>query len=1095
MLDSGSSVSLIREDVLSQLSEVCSAPPRELRLVTAAGEAIPVAGYVSVPVQLGQVRVMHPFVVVKSLIAGVILGIDFLQQHGLVLDFAHSPIKVLPYCPESENCHENTICVPPDMQGIAKEATKARGELGAIMSIGESPEDVVNDCAIPRLDKTKVISFELPSCSSVDVTSLMNEFKELFRTTPGTTTVTQHFIPTSGPPVKIPPRRVPANYRKAVEEQLQSMLNAGIIEESSSPWMAPAVYVPKKSGEIRICIDYRELNKKTIKDAYPLPRPDEVQDKLQGSAVFSILDLQSGYWQLPVHPADRPKTAFSPGPGMGLFQFTRMPFGLSNAPGSFQRLMDKVCRGLPFVTTYLDDLLIHSATIEQHKAHLREIFERLQQAGLTLRGKKCRLGLSKVAYLGHIFSADGMSPDDQKSEAIRSWPTPTTLQELKSFLGLASYYRRYVKNFADIAAPLNLLTQKDSPFVWDSSCQNAFQLLKEKLTQAPILAYPCFGADAPIFHLLTDASASGLGAILEQGGQVIAYASRALSEAEKNYSVIQRECLAIMYGVKQFRHYLLGRSFNLITDHAPLQWLSGQKMEGLLARWALALQEFDFHIVYRKGAQHGNVDALSRRMPHAHVSAATSCVPYPKDELQHEQKQDPHIQIIWQALKSNQIRPQSAMWQQQPLRRYGQLWSQLTMVDGVVCRQYRPGPTEDIVTVPIIPITLRQSMLRQVHDAPGAGHLGIDKTLEKARQQGYWVSMYEDVVRHCQECSSCQQAKLPSPSKAPMTSIPIGRPWQMVAVDVLAVPPSYNRNRYLLVIQDYFTKWVEAVPLPDQTTDRITNALVQVFSTYGMPEVLHSDQGKNFESTLLQQTLATFGIHKSRTTAYHPEGDGMVERFNRSLLQMLRVYVTDQADWERFLPLMLFAYRTSAHSSTGISPFELMFGRSPHFSDLPPISAFDAGTYQCQLRTKLAQLQDLVDASLTQAGARQKHAFDQGCQPRSFELGEPVWLSIPTAGKLSPRWEGGWMIQTQKGPSTYGITDGSREKVVHINRLQRRVQPSKSPAKPTLTGPRAPPWQPPLVDHDEILLEDISQQRRYPQRTRRPPDRLQLGTS
>ena len=189
-----------------------------------------------------------------------------------------------------------------------------------------------------------------------------------------------------------------------------------------------------------------------------------------------------------------------------------------------------------------------------------------------------------------------------------------------------------------------------------------------------------------------------------------------------------------MYGVKQFCHYLLGRSFNLITDHAPLQWLSGQKMEGLLARWALALQEFDFHIVYRKGAQHGNVDALSRRMPHAHVSAATSCVPYPKDELQHEQKHDPHIQIIWQALKSNQIRPQSAMWQQQPLCRYGQLWSQLTMVDGVVCRQYRPGPTEDIVTVPIIPIALRQSMLRQVHDAPGSGHLGIDKTLEKACQ-------------------------------------------------------------------------------------------------------------------------------------------------------------------------------------------------------------------------------------------------------------------------------------------------------------------------------------------------------------------------
>ena len=367
----------------------------------------------------------------------------------------------------------------------------------------------------------------------------------------------------------------------------------------------------------------------------------------------------------------------------------------------------------------------------------------------------------------------------------------------------------------------------------------------------------------------------------------------------------------------------------------------------------------------------------------------------------------------------------------------------------MVCRQYRPGPTDVVVTVPLILASLRQSILQQVHDAPGAGHLGVDKALEKARQLGYWVSMYEDVVKHCQECASCQQAKLPSPSKAPLVNVPISRPWQMVAVDVLAVPPSFNNNRYLLVIQDYFTKWVEAIPLPDQTTTRITNALVQVFSTYGMPEILHSDQGKNFESTLLQQTLATFGIHRSRTTAYHPEGDGMVERFNRSLLQMLRVYVADQADWEQYLPLMLFAYRTAAHTSTGISPFELIFGRSPHMSELPPLAAFDTGTYQHQLRIKLAQLQDLVDASLTQAGARQKKAFDRNTHTRSLQPKDAVWLSIPTAGKLSPWWEGGWEILSQEGPTMYIITDRRRREVVHINRLQRRIQPSMPEAKLT----------------------------------------------
>ena len=244
---------------------------------------------------------------------------------------------------------------------------------------------------------------EYPECHSSELMNVVEEYQSLFGTIPGATEISHHYIPTTGAPIRVPPRRIPAHYREEVEKQINTMLQQGIIEVSSSPWMAPAVFVLKKSGEIRLCIDYRELNKKTKKDAYPLPLPDEVQDRLAGSTIFSTLDLQSGYWQLPVNPVDQEKTAFCPGPGMGLYQFRRMPFGLTGAPSSFQRLMDNVLRGLPFVTIYLNDILIHSQSLLLHKQHLRTVFNRLAAAGLTLRGKKCHIGLKNVCYLGHVF--------------------------------------------------------------------------------------------------------------------------------------------------------------------------------------------------------------------------------------------------------------------------------------------------------------------------------------------------------------------------------------------------------------------------------------------------------------------------------------------------------------------------------------------------------------------------------------------------------------------------------------------------------------------------------------------------------------------
>ena len=551
-------------------------------------------------------------------------------------------------------------------------------------------------------------------------------------------------------------------------------------------------------------------------------------------------------------------------------------------------------------------------------------------------------------------------------------------------MGLASYYRRYILHFSDIAKPLHQLTQKDTKFVWSHEHSHAFSTLKDKLVRAPILAYPQFGKTSPPFVLQTDASSVGLGAVLEQNGHVVAYASRALTKAEQQYSLIQKECLAAVFAMKQYRHYLLGRHFQLLTDHSPLQWLSAQKMEGLLCRWALEMQEYDFTIKYRKGNQNSNADALSRRV-HVHpevTTAATQVLSDPfKARLHTAQLEDTVTKQVFTALQTSSQQQQGRSWRHQPLLRFRQLWPQLSIEDGVLCRKYSPGPTRDVITVPVVPASMQQEFLHQCHNDPAAGHQGVEKTFEHLQGKGYWVSVNQYVERHCRKCTNCEKFKLPQPTRAPLTSMPIGKPWQMVAVDILTVPISTNGNKYLLVIQDYFTKWATTIPLPNQSAATITSALINLFSQMGMPDAVHSDQGRNFESAILRQSLDAFGISKSYTTAYHPEGDGMVKRFNRSLLQLLRTYVETESDWEKHLPLTLYAYRTAVHASTEVSPHILMFGRPPHSPVFQSPCGFDPTSYQFHLRDKLAKLQDFVESNLVTSSANQKLFYDRKSQP------------------------------------------------------------------------------------------------------------------
>ena len=434
-----------------------------------------------------------------------------------------------------------------------------------------------------------------------------------------TTHVDSHRMKMSGTGgVKQPLRRIPLSKRSDFKKELDRMLELGVIEPSTSSWSSPLVLVTKKDGSLRTCVDFRLVNSLTIKDSYPLPRIDESLDALQGSIWFSTLDLSSGYWQVPIHPEDKEKTAFST--PYGLFHFNVMPFGLANAPATFERLMEKVLAGLHWeiCLIYIDDIIIFSRTFDEHVDRLREVFTRLREANLKLSPKKTHLFHQNVECLGFVVSKDGIATDPRKIDAITKWPTPRNVRQVRSFLGLCSYYRKFVKGFADIARPLHRLTEKGHQFEWTLDCDESFNLLKQALKSPPILGYP--EGDGS-FILDADASGEAIGAVLSQIQQgeerVIAYYSCVLEKRERQYCVTRRELLAIIKSVKHFHHYLYGRHFTIRTDHGSLRWLLRFKTpDGQMVRWLETLYIYDFEVQHRAGSAHGNADALSRRPCH-----------------------------------------------------------------------------------------------------------------------------------------------------------------------------------------------------------------------------------------------------------------------------------------------------------------------------------------------------------------------------------------------------------------------------------------------------------------------------------------------
>ena len=918
----------------------------------------------------------------------------------------------------------------------------------------------------------------------------------------GRTDIVKHKINTGDTaPIKQAPRRLPLAKREIMKTEIDRMLKQGIIEPSQSPWSAPIVLVTKKDGSTRFCVDYRKLNSVTYKDSYPLPKIDESLDTLRGSNWFSTLDLQSGYFQVEMDPNDAEKTAFTT--TCGLYQFKVLSFGLCNAPATFERMMESVLSGLHWETCllYIDDVIVFGDSFEQHLQRVAEVLERLEKVGLKVSPTKCQLFKRQVAFLGHIVSEDGISTDPNKITAVESWSTPKNVHELRSFLGLCSYYRRFVEGFATIAKPLHRLTEKNSSFRWTQECQQAFDRLKQALITAPVLCYPTTRED---FVLDTDASGVGVGAVLSQlhNGveRVVAYFSKTLNKHERNYCITRKELLAVVEAVKHFHHYLYGVTVIVRTDHGALTWLLNFKnIEGQMARWLETLGAYDLKIQHRAGRKHMNADSLSRlpcdncvhcdrqekrslskpdgstektetdktvravttraksaeqSREQAIASSSTDVPPPDTSDFKAAQRNDEAISMVYSWLV-DKSRPEykDISHLSAELKCYWAKWDSLTLQNDLVYRRLFDADTDSETLQLLVPASRRKQILTALHNSITAGHMGITRTTARIQERYYWVNLREDVKNWCTSCEECQKAKnYTNKPKAQMATYRAGAPMERIALDILGpLPSTRSGNKYILVVADYFTKWTEAFPIQNIEAETVARILVtEVLCRFGLPRQIHSDQGTQFESRLFKEMCTLFDIDKTRTTPCHPQSNGLVERFNRTILGMLTKFVsTDRDDWDEKLPFLMMAYRSSEHDTTGYSPNRMMLGRETELPiDLlfgpPPVTeeTKPASDFVVNIKETLTKIHTSARTKMLKASDRQKRGYDHRIHQNQYMAGDLVWLQTKSKQVHTPKlqfgWEGPYTVQLKVTDLVYKVQKSSKTKprIVHHNVLK-----------------------------------------------------------
>lgn len=979
----------------------------------------------------------------------------------------------------------------------------------------QSADQILSELGI-KLDKTNFSQTDFQTLSNFLVAN-----KDIFATSLADLTCTnvlEHKIETvSEKPIRQRVYRTTPENRAEINRQCDEMLKLGLISESQSPWSAPVILVNKAgSQEKRFVIDYRKLNDVTIDSFHPLPTMDEVLDTLADKQpkIFTTLDLKSGFFQVPLAPESRDKTAFST--QSSHYSWNVMPNGLRNAPATFQSLMTSVLRNILFkyCLCYVDDILVFSPDIQTHILHLDEIFKKLRNSMLKLHVTKCRFAIPEVKYLGHIISKNGLSADPSKVAAVQNFPRPTNLKTVRGFLGMAGYYRKFIKDFAKIAHPIHQLLKKSEPFVWSDACEDSFNKLKLSLTTAPVLIFPDLNKD---FVVVTDASKTSLGFYLTQEGpdgkqHPVSYSGRAVRAHEKTYTTTELELLAIMSALKHYHNYIANRFFTVVTDHVSLKYISSLKLEtGRIARWALYLMNYNFKIVHMSGAKNVVADALSRReyspcpqpertieedFEHNLMALGELVEDCDKPKIKRHKSllvtlditdastQTNILNVIEEGSSMHDVELQDIISLQRECPDFQPMFDYLEqsvlpqcdkaarkliiesefyeIIDGRMFHLHHPrdksiSQLNPLITQLCIPRALRQDILTAYHD--NNQHLGFDRLYTTVRQKYYWQTMHKDMYTYVQGCANCQASKINRKKKnAPSSPIAPPGPLQRWSLDLYGpLPTSPEGYKYVLVCLENFSRFPECFLL--KTTSALELATViyeQLIVRWGVCKEFVSDLGSNLTSGIFKSLATICGITHKTTSSFHPQGNSLVERFMSNITQSLRLYCDNQQLWPRFIPSLLYSYRsTVAVNTTKLSPFQILLGQPmllPIDVTLLPTEQFvgDAQTFAKDLIDRLALTEKVIKKNIVESQEKNKVISDRKAEMPKYEVGSKVWLKNMARKpgqnhKICKPYLGPYFI-VQKGHNNlwfklrHAVTDKLIKNTVFADRLKPFVE-------------------------------------------------------